>query len=143
MKKRYTSFVTSFLKKNNAPRELVDTWLSSRVQEEWRKLYITTAPKKRCTSYILYCLDKRRHVTSLHPKKSPSQITSMLASQWRQHKQADDDVYRYYRSMDTKQVFCTKMTSKMRLKYPGMDDEEIAVLVEKMFIMSHHSGANR
>ena len=136
MKKRYTSFVTAFLKENGAPRSLIAAWLSAPVQDKWKKLYITTAPKKRCTSYILYCLDKRQHLKSLHPKKSPSEITSMLAAQWRDHKKADDEVYKFYRNMDAKQVFCTKATLKMSNKYPHMDAEEITILVEKMYRMA-------
>lgn len=136
MKKRYTSFVTAFLKEHNAPRELLDAWRSEQTQDRWNRLYITTAPKKRCTSYILYCMDKRRHMISTNPGKTPAEITSMLAANWREHKGADDEVYRYYTDMDAKQVFCKRATAKMTAKYPTMDSEEISVLVEKMYRMS-------
>lgn len=138
MKKRYTSFVTTFLREHNAPKELLDAWLSEGVREKWNKLYITTAPKKRCTSYILFCIDKRQQIKSVNPQKSPSQITSLLATRWREHKEANDDVYKYYKNLDAKQVFCKKTSVKMTAKYPNMDKEEIAVLVEKMYRLSNN-----
>lgn len=132
MKKKHTSFITAFLKANGS-QELVDKWLSSDVQEKWNKMYVTKGEKKRCTCYILFCLDKREGLKTLHPEKSPAEITSLLASNWRQHKEKDDEVYQYYKKLDHRQVFCKQAREKISEKYSHLPGEEIDVLVEMMY----------
>lgn len=134
MRKKYTSFITAFLR-NNGSRELVDKWLSAEVQEKWLKMYATNSnqKKKRCSCYILFCLDKREGLKTAKPKKSPAEITSILAAQWRKHKEANDETYRYYKKMDHKRAFCEKTKTKLYTKYPDLSEEELAVLVEKMY----------
>lgn len=134
MKKKHTSFITAFLKEN-CSREIVDKWLSSEVQEEWNKMYITKVDqkKKRCTCYILFCLDKREGLKTMNPEKSPMEITSILASQWRKHKETNDETYQYYKRLDHKQVFCERARNKVSSKYSHLPEEEINVLVEKMY----------
>lgn len=132
--RKHTCFVTSFLKENGT-QDLLDKWLSSDTQEKWRKIYVMkpSQKKKRCTCYILFCIDKRESVKSLNTTKSPSEITSILATKWKSHKNAKDETYHYYKNLYRKQVFYDQARQKLADKYYHLPVEEINILIEKMY----------
>jgi hypothetical protein len=132
--RKHTLFVTEFLK-NYGTKELVDLWNSKDIRKEWESIYIInpSKPKKRCTCYILFCMDKREIIKQKYPYYPPARITSILAEQWRKHKQDTDDVYKYYKEKDKRQAFYLNNEIKLREKYPTLSDEEINVLIAKMY----------
>lgn len=121
---QYTAFVTNFIKSHGTP-EMLLLWKSSTTRKE--------QCKKRCCCYILFCIDKRQHFKTLYPHYKPSQITALLAQEWRKHKELRDEVYEFYKSEDRKQVFKLKNKVNLINKYPKLSTEDIDIIIAKMY----------
>lgn len=132
--RRHTTFVTSFIK-NHGTKDLLAKWNSKEVRSEWNKIYVTnpTKKKRRCSSYIMFCIDKREGLKEAHPHYLPSQITSILAKRWRQHKTNNDEIYLYYVELNKKQVFTDNALPILREKYPTLSNEDMDILASKMY----------
>jgi Fe-S-cluster formation regulator IscX/YfhJ len=57
----------------------------------------------------------------------------LLAEEWRQHRDLNDDIYQKYKKNDAKQVFFKTHKSEMCEKYPQFTSNEINKVLEKMF----------
>lgn len=132
--KRHNAYVIAFLKKSGH-QELIDAWNSEDNQVKWGAIRMSNPnkPKRRCTCYILFCLAKRQALKEQFPYYSTARITSLLAKEWREHKEADDDVYKHYKNMDAKQVFFSEHEPSLQKKYPQLSSEEITTLLNKMY----------
>lgn len=132
--KKHNAFVIQFLKDVGHP-ELIDLWCSNFNQEQFQKIRFLkeNREKKRCTCYILFCIDRRPELQEQFPYFPTTRITSMLAEEWRQHRDNDNEIYRKYKTIDEKQVFLKKHKNEIRQKYPQFKANEINVVLEKMF----------
>lgn len=132
--KKHTAFVTAFLKDAGHP-ELVDLWNSVPVRTEWLKLRFVkeNAPKRRKTSYLLFCSDFRPAIVAENPYDSATRIVSRLAEKWRSHKDANDDVYQKYKTLYAKQKFFDLKRGALALKYPHLTDVDLNALIEKIY----------
>ena len=131
--RRQNKFIETFLR-SNAPPEVLRLWLSTEVQQQWSRLYsITPKEKRRCTCFIMFCQAKRSQVKQQHPELLPAKITSLLGEMWRNHKEANDEVYKFYVEKDRKQVFFSKHRPALREKYPDIVEEDVEILLTKMY----------
>lgn len=131
--KRHNLHVINFLKKHSS-NHLLEEWNSEENQLKFRSIRSYNPDKKRrCTCYILYCLDKRDELKKQYPFYTNSQITSILAKNWRDHKNNNDDIYNYYKEKDKKQLFFTEQDSSLAIKYPHLSKEELNSIIEKMY----------
>ena len=132
--KRHNAHVVAFLKKFGT-QELIDAWNSKANQDKWGSIRMSNPDKakRRCTCYILFCLDKRPQLKEKFPYYTTARITSLLAEEWRSHKEANDDVYKHYKRMDAKQVFFSEHKPELEQKYPQLGSEEIHTLLVKMY----------
>lgn len=134
--KRHSSFVVKFLKEyeKRCPG-IIEAWCSNTNQEKFCMLrqHDDTKPKRRATCYILFCLDRRPELQKQHPYMPNKQLTSMLATEWRTHRDAKDATYNKYKEMDTKQVFLEKNRHILTENYPTLSEEEIQLALEKIY----------
>lgn len=138
--KKYTSFVIKFLKsyETQCP-EIVNDWCSNDIQKSFSKLrHEREKGKKRCTCYILFCLKRRPELKEQYSYISNKEITSMLAKEWREHRDNKDDVYIQFKKEDEKQVFFNKHRTEICEKYPHLSDTEINIALQKMYHKIHH-----
>lgn len=132
--KKHNAFVIQFLKDVGHP-ELIDIWCSNFNQEQFRKIRFLkeNREKKRCTCYILFCIDRRSELQKQFPYLPNTRITALLAEEWRQHRDENDDVYQKYRTVDEKQVFFKKHKNEIGERYPRFTSNEVSIVLEKMF----------
>jgi hypothetical protein len=134
--KKHIAFIIKFLKnyENQCPG-IVDDWCSNETQEQFRKLrYVNeTNEKRRCTCYILFCLKRRPELKKEFPYYPNTKITSMLANEWREHRDNNDEVYIQFKTADNKQVFFKKHKMEICEKYPHLTDKDVDTTLEKMY----------
>jgi hypothetical protein len=138
--KRYTSFVIKFLKNYEAQcPNIVNAWCSNETQALFNKLrHEREKGKKRCTCYILFCLKRRPELKEQYSYISNKEITSMIAKEWREHRDKKDDVYMQFKKEDEKQVFFNKHRMEICDKYPHLTNTEINIALQKMYDRIHH-----
>jgi hypothetical protein len=78
-------------------------------------------------------LRRRKELKEQYPHLPNTKITSMLAEEWRIHRDNKDDVYLEFKKEDNKQVFFKKHRLEICEKYPHLSDKEVDLTVEKMF----------
>jgi hypothetical protein len=61
------------------------------------------------------------------------QITAMLASEWREHRDKNTDVYKMYKELDAKQVFFEKNRHVLVASYPTLSEEAIRRTLDKTY----------
>lgn len=132
--KKHNAFIIQFLKTNGHP-ELIPVWCSNENQEKFNKLRVLNeqSEKRRCSCYILYCIDRRPELKKEYPCYPNTQITALLAKEWRDHRDKQDEVYKKYKLKDKKQVFLKSHWEGIKLKYPNLSENEITKLLDKMF----------
>lgn len=110
-------------------------WCSTGNQERFSKLrYVNEKKeKRRCTCYILFCLERRPELKEEHPYLPNTKITSMLADEWREHRDKNDEVYMKFKRADDRQVFFKKHKTEICEKYPHLSDEEVDMALQKMY----------
>jgi len=134
--KRHSSFVVKFLQKYEPQCPgIVQAWCSNTNQEKFNLLrqYDETKPKRRATCYILFCIDRRPELQEEHPYMPNKQITSMLATEWRIHRDNKDATYLRYKEQDAKQVFFEKNKHILTTNYPTLSEEEIQLTLDKTY----------
>jgi hypothetical protein len=134
--KKHSAFVIKFLKEyeQQCPG-IVNAWCSNENQGRFRKLRHVkeNRDKRRCTCYILFCLKRRPELKEEHSYLPNTKITSMLAAEWRHHRDNKDDVYLEFKKADDKQVFFNKHKMEICEKYPQLTHEEVEITLEKMY----------
>lgn len=132
--KKQNNFVIHFLRNSGHP-ELVEKWCSNENQEQFHKIRFDyeNREKRRCTSFFLFCNDRRPELREQYPYYPPTSISKLLGEEWRKHRDANDDVYEKYTTQDLKQVFCKKQTLEIQRKYAHFTPEVVQNIVEKMF----------
>lgn len=134
--KKHNAFIIKFLKdyEEQCPG-IVNAWCSNDNQEQFRKLrYVNeNKEKRRCTCYILFCLKRRPELKEQHPYFPNTKITSMLADEWREHRDNKDEVYMEFKRADDRQVFFKKHKMEICEKYPHLSDKEVDMALEKMY----------
>lgn len=134
--KKHNTFVLKFLKKyeKQCP-DIVKDWCSIHNQENFNKLRSTNKQeKRRSTCYILFCIQRRPELQNQYPNLPNTQITSMMASEWREHRDAHDEVYLKYKNIDDKQVFFKTHKPELNEKYPHLSNDEINLALDKMYV---------
>lgn len=131
---KHNAFVIQFLKSVGHP-ELIDIWCSNSNQEEFLKIRFLkeNREKRRCTCYILFCLDRRPELQEQFPYFPNTRITSLLAEEWRQHRDLNDNIFKKYKKYDAKQVFFQKHKNELCEKYPHFTSNEISKVLDRMF----------
>jgi len=102
---------------------------------------VSSSSAQKCTCFILFCVDRRKELQLQHPHVPNKQITSMLAKEWQAHKQiaqenptSNDNVYKNYKNRYEKMVFFDKHKNTVKEKYPELDDQELEMTLEKLYI---------
>jgi hypothetical protein len=134
--KKHSMFVIRFLKNYEEKYpDIIKDWCSNENQEQFMKIRSQSdkSEKRRCTCYILFCLRRRKELKEQYPHLPNTKITSMLAEEWRIHRDNKDDVYLEFKKEDNKQVFFKKHRLEICEKYPHLSDKEVDLTVEKMF----------
>ena len=134
--KKHNAFIIKFLKEyeEQCPG-IVKAWCSTDNQERFSKLrYVNeNKEKRRCTCYILFCLERRPKLKQENPHLPNTKITSMLADEWREHRDNNDEVYMEFKRADDKQVFFKKHKTEICEKHPHLSDNEVDMILEKMY----------
>lgn len=134
--KKHDAFIIKFLKEyeEQCPG-IVNAWCSNTNQELFRKLrYVNeNREKRRATCYILFCLKRRPELKEQYPYFSNTKITSMIASEWREHRDNNDEVYIEFKRADDRQVFFKKHKMEICEKYPFLSPKDVDMTVEKMY----------
>jgi len=135
--KKHNTFVIQWFKKIGHP-ELIDLWCSKENQTEFLKLRVpNSSEKRRCTCYILFCIDRRPILQTENPYLPNTRITALLATEWREHRDNNDTIYKKYKLLDTKQVFMKKHETEIQQNYPHLTEENVNLVLEKMFDRVH------
>lgn len=134
MTKRHNAHVIQFLKTVGHP-ELIDLWCEKENQEQFRKLRFTkdTKDKKRLSCFFLFCMDRRPQMLEEKPFFPITRITSLMAEEWRAHRDANDEVFIKYKTMYDRQAFFDNHRDNMTERYPHFSSDEINRLLERMF----------
>jgi len=152
--KKQSLFVVKFLKQyEQSCPGITDSWYSKDVQEKFNSFKSKKCCTHECVSedgpsaqkptcFILFCIDRRKELQKEHPHVPNKHITSMLAKEWRDHKKLaqesetfnDDNVYNKYKNNYKKVVFFDKHKNVVKEKYPELDDQELKMALEKLYI---------
>lgn len=155
--KRQTAFVAKFLKKyESVCPGITDSWYSNDVQKKFHSFKSKKCCTHECvtdeststqkyTCFIMYCNDKRKILQQQNPHVPNTQITSMLAKEWREHKRlaeedktldktSDENVYNKYKNMYQKMVFFDKHKHVVKESYPELDEKDLQLALEKLYI---------
>lgn len=162
--KRQSLFVVKFLKQyEQTCPGITDSWYSKDVQEKFNSFKskkccthecvsedgsATAKSGGRCaatqkpTCFILFCIDRRKELQEQNPHVPNKQITSMLAKEWREHKQLAqenktsnvDNVYNRYKTRYEKMIFFDKHKNTVKEKYPDLDDQEVEMALENLYM---------
>jgi len=74
--------------------------LATEDKERVKNAPVVVKPKRARSAYILFCQEKRSEVKSENPKKSTTEITSILAEMWKELKEDEDsEEYQKYVEM--------------------------------------------
>jgi hypothetical protein len=134
--KKHNVFIIKFLKnyEEQCPG-IINDWCSIDNQEQFHKLrhMNNNREKRRCTCYILFCLKRRPELKEQHPYLPNTKITSMLANEWREHRDKKDDVYMQFKEADRKQVFLKTYKNEICERYPHLSDHEVNTTLDKMY----------
>jgi len=132
--KKHNNFVIQFLKKCGHP-ELIEPWCSNENQEQFQKIRLDyeNREKKRCTSFILFSIERRPLLREQYPYYPVTSISKLLGEEWRNHKANKDETYEKFKRQDEKQVFCKKQFIELQKKYPHLSPADVKKIVEKMF----------
>lgn len=136
--RRHNAFIVQFLKKSGHP-ELIEEWCSNENQEHFQKIRYNyeNRIKKRCTSFILFCHDRRPELQKEFPYYPLTSISKLLGKEWREHRDKNDEVYKKYKLQDMRQVFHAKHYEEIQTKYPHFSPEDVLKIIEKMFEKYH------
>jgi hypothetical protein len=162
--KRQSLFVVKFLKQyEQICPGITDSWYSKDVQEKFNSFkskkccahecvseYGSATPfgGGRCaatqkpTCFILFCIDRRKELQLQNPHVPNKQITSMLAKEWREHKQIaqenktsnEDNIYNKYKVRYEKIIFFDKHKNMVKEKYPDLDEQEVEMALENLYM---------
>lgn len=106
--KKHNTFVIQFLKKHGNS-EMVDLWCSVENQQQFQKIrQVKEGKKRRCTCYILFCIQRRQELQKEFPHYPNTHITSLLAKEWRQHRDSKDEIYFHFINEDKKNLLLTE-----------------------------------
>ena len=100
------------------------------------------AATQKPTCFILFCIDRRKELQEQNPHVPNKQITSMMAKEWREHKQLAqenktsnvDNVYNRYKTRYEKINFFDKHKNTVKEKYPDLDDQEVEMALENLYM---------
>lgn len=152
--KRQSLFVVKFLKQyEQTCPGITDSWYSKDVQEKFNSFKSKKCCTHECVSedgsatqkptcFILFCIDKRKELQEQNPHVPNKQITSMLAKEWREHKQLAqenktsnvDNVYNRYKTCYEKIIFFDKHKNMVKEKFPDLDDQEVEMALENLYM---------
>lgn len=152
--KRQSLFVVKFLKQyEHVCPGITDSWYSKDVQKKFSSFKSKKCCAHECVSedesatqkptcFILFCIDRRKELQLQNPHVPNKQITSMLAKEWREHKQLaqenktfnEDNVYNKYKARYEKIVFFDKHKNMVKEKYPELDDQEVEMALENLYM---------
>jgi len=132
--RKQNAFIIQFLKKVGHP-ELIEEWCSNENQEQFQKIRYEyeNREKKRCTSFLLFCRDRRPQLWKQFPYYPLTSISKLLGEEWRKHRDSNDEIYEKYKTQDVQQLFYKKHFQELQIKYPHFTPEDILKVVEKMF----------
>lgn len=135
--KKQSLFIINFLRQyeEQCPG-IVEAWCSVDVQNQFNAFRNRNleAPKRRMTCYILYCMDQRKLFQKQNPHLPNKYITSMLAREWRIHRDANDDIYKFYKDLDTRLKFFNENRSVINKQYPILSPAQVEIILEKLFV---------
>jgi hypothetical protein len=151
--KKHSAFVVKFLKQyeHKCPG-ITDSWYAKDVQEKFNSFKSKKCCAHECTPsdgsstqkptcFILFCIDRRKELQEQNPHVPNKQITSMLAKEWKEHKRlaqedttSNDNIYNKYKKRYEKMVFFDKHKNTVKEKYPELDDQELEMTLEKLYI---------
>lgn len=134
--RRHNAFIIKFLKDYEAQcPTILDDWCSKDIQDQFQKIrYLKENRKKRrCSSYILFCIQKRPELRALNPYLPNTRITSMIAKEWREHRDNNDEVYLEFKRADDRQVFLAKHRIEISDRYPHLSERDVNLTLEKMY----------
>jgi len=100
------------------------------------------AATQKPTCFILFCIDRRKELQLQNPHVPNKQITSMLAKEWREHKQIaqenktsnEDNIYNKYKARYEKIIFFDKHKNMVKEKYPELDEQEVEMALENLYM---------
>jgi hypothetical protein len=135
--KKQNLFIIKFLRQyeEQCPG-IVEAWCSVDVQNQFNLLRNRNpeTPKRRMTCYLLYCMDQRKHLQKQNPYLPNKNITSMLAREWRAHRDANDGIYLFYKNLDARLKFFNDNRSVINKQYPELSPYEVEIILEKLFV---------
>jgi len=157
--KKQSLFVAKFLKQyENTCPGITDSWYVNDVQEKFNSFKSRKCCTHECVSeggshvqkptcFILFCMDRRKELQEQNPHVPNKQITSMLAKEWRDHKQLallapsaqedttlNDNIYNKYKDLYQKKQFFDKHKNVVKDKYPELNEPELEVALEKLYV---------
>jgi hypothetical protein len=153
--KRQSLFVVKFLKQyEQICPGITDSWYSKDVQEKFNSFKSKKCCAHECVSeygsfgtqkptcFILFCIDRRKELQLQNPHVPNKQITSMLAKEWREHKQLaqenktsnEDNIYNKYKVRYEKIIFFDKHKNMVKEKYPDLDEQEVEMALENLYM---------
>lgn len=152
--KRQSLFVVKFLKQyEQICPGITDSWYSKDVQEKFNSFKSKKCCAHECVSedgaatqkptcFILFCIDRRKELQLQNPHVPNKQITSMLAKEWREHKQIaqenktsnEDNIYNKYKVRYEKIIFFDKHKNMVKEKYPELDEQEVEMALENLYM---------
>lgn len=152
--KKQSLFVVKFLKQyEHTCPGITDSWYSKDVQEKFNSFKSRKCCTHECVSedgsatqkptcFILFCIDRRKELQEQNPHVPNKQITSMLAKEWREHKQLaqenktfnEDNVYNIYKARYQKIFFFGKHKNMVKEKYPELDEQEVEMALENLYM---------
>jgi len=162
--KRQSLFVVKFLKQyEQICPGITDSWYSKDVQEKFNSFKSKKCCAHECVSedgsanpfgvgrcaatqkptcFILFCIDRRKELQLQNPHVPNKQITSMMAKEWREHKQIaqenktsnEDNIYNKYKVRYEKIIFFDKHKNMVKEKYPELNEQEVEMALENLYM---------
>jgi len=132
--RKHNTYIIKFLNRTGHP-ELIEEWCSNENQEQFQRIrydYIHRE-KRRCSSFFLFCRDRRPELRKQFPYYPLTSISKLLGEEWRKHRDDKDEIYENYKTEDMRQVFYKKHLQELQTKYPHFTPEETLKAVKKMF----------